>query len=419
MASLGNIDNDEDDDEEENETESVQQEEGESEEEEDEKNEAEIMGEFEDLEWVPAAVKDVAYYLRAHKFNDFDRRYYANETKAPKNLFKEFPDPPLRSLHWEVRKYCELGFVECLHYLLEKVQRAELRRDVDTVYVVQGNSSINIEDVDQKCQRFRRLDWIGAQPFLGPLERHQPVTTCAGFTMNEESKLSFIDENCDNFANCLDPEFQDSNGDPRASVDVPFQCAMYSFCPDSCCPRKHYYKMEECYDADSNPCYYESPSEQNNCGFNRSRNTDFVSIVLNRWNVSCTCKDTGYEWDSKFGMCVDIDECIRKLDVCDLESEACFNLPGSYTCGCQWGFLFDVSLQKCIRSNMFLGIQSEKEEKQILAIEKGQPWVVLANSSIDIVLHDSRVKEHLRNVKNGKVEKSAVAAAWSKKHLTE
>ena len=37
-----------------------------------------------DEEWLYTAVQDVAYYLRAHKFNDFDRRYHEDEKTAPR-----------------------------------------------------------------------------------------------------------------------------------------------------------------------------------------------------------------------------------------------------------------------------------------------------------------------------------------------
>ena len=50
-------------------------------------------------------------------------------------------------------------------------------------------------------------------------------------TMNEVPSLAALGEPCDNFANCLDPEFGASNRDPRADDETPFQCATYSFCP--------------------------------------------------------------------------------------------------------------------------------------------------------------------------------------------
>lgn len=40
--------------------------------------------EFMNQTWVIEAIKDVAFYLRAHKFHDFDRRYHLQEESAPK-----------------------------------------------------------------------------------------------------------------------------------------------------------------------------------------------------------------------------------------------------------------------------------------------------------------------------------------------
>ena len=40
-------------------------------------------------------------------------------------FFKQFPDPPLRSIHWEVRKYCELEFIDCVQYLHEVSELGE------------------------------------------------------------------------------------------------------------------------------------------------------------------------------------------------------------------------------------------------------------------------------------------------------
>ena len=51
------------------------------------------------------------------------------------------------------------------------------------------------------------------------------------YTMNEVPSLAKLGEPCDNFADCLDPQFGASNGDPRADDGTPFQCATYSFCP--------------------------------------------------------------------------------------------------------------------------------------------------------------------------------------------
>jgi hypothetical protein len=44
----------------------------------------ESLDRTDDEEWLHTAVQDIAYYLRAHKFNDFDRRYHKDENMAPR-----------------------------------------------------------------------------------------------------------------------------------------------------------------------------------------------------------------------------------------------------------------------------------------------------------------------------------------------
>ena len=39
----------------------------------------------------------------------------------------QFPAPPLRSVHWEVRKFCELDFIDCVQYLHEVSHRLSSR----------------------------------------------------------------------------------------------------------------------------------------------------------------------------------------------------------------------------------------------------------------------------------------------------
>jgi hypothetical protein len=46
-----------------------------------------------DEKWMNKAIRDIAYYLRAHKFNDFDRRKHVNETTAPRVSIMTIVDP--------------------------------------------------------------------------------------------------------------------------------------------------------------------------------------------------------------------------------------------------------------------------------------------------------------------------------------
>lgn len=156
--------------------------------------------------------------------------------------------------------------------------------------------------------------------------------------MNEVPDLVHLNESCDNFASCLDVNTKPHNNDIRAIDSTPFLCAMYSFCPDPCCPRQHLKDETTCLDVGENPCFESNPSGQRECVVKRQENRDFRDIILNRWNVTCRCPWKGFVWDSRYGMCVDIDECLTGIHGCDPLREACVNLQGTYECVCRWGY---------------------------------------------------------------------------------
>ncbi|KAJ8977379.1 hypothetical protein NQ317_001979 [Molorchus minor] len=306
------------------------------------------------------AIKDVAYCLRSHKFNEYDRRYETNADTAPRRFFMENPRPPLRSLHWEVRKSCELSFSECVNYLRKKIMYTSLKRVDDTAIVIQEhnwtvNNTLQIQTVDEECKKMRRRDDILADPFEGPLERLQWRSTASyymcWYTMKEAPELAHLNEKCDNFAYCLDTNLGPNNRDQRADDDQPFSCALYSFCPDPCCPARHLANLQHCWDSPDNPCFEGNPAGQRECAFNRTQNTDFRDIILNRWNVTCRCPKAGFEWNSLYGMCVDVDECATGAHSCDQKLEACVNLEGSFRCACKWGHVWNDQTKACTPSN--------------------------------------------------------------------
>jgi len=93
-------------------------------------------------------------------------------------------------------------------------------------------------------------------------ERFQWRTTVSyymcWYTMLGVPDLASFDDSCDNHANCLD-EYNIHNMDPRADDTKPFACALYSFCPDHCCPMKHIWYMKDCFQSEQNPCYADNP----------------------------------------------------------------------------------------------------------------------------------------------------------------
>ncbi|KAL3285869.1 hypothetical protein HHI36_000389 [Cryptolaemus montrouzieri] len=325
-------------------------------------------------------LRSIAYYLRQHKFNEYDRRYITDEIEAEssKLYFAGFPKPPLRSLHWEVHKYCEISFLSCIAYLIKRIRNTALRRNDDTSVVMEDQKwftrtfTEQIDQTDLECRKMWAEAEERADPFEGPIERFQWRVTASYFlcmyTMNETLELEHLnDTSCDNHANCLNPYLGPHNLDIRADDSIPFNCARYSFCPDPCCPIYHIKSYRECWESTANPCFAENHPGHRQCIIHKSENVELKDIILNRWNVSCMCPWLGYKWKSFYGICVDVDECEENIDPCNPLSEACINLPGSYKCVCKWGYMWNKESKKCefssIAESLVLRKSTEKENE--------------------------------------------------------
>ncbi|CAH0384176.1 unnamed protein product [Bemisia tabaci] len=314
-------------------------------------------------EWIDEAVKNVAFNLRHYKFNSFDRRYFTEDIKnVTYGFFTAFPNPPLRQFHWEVYTHCSTGFLKCLKYLNEKINETYHLRKTDTATIAHtskwrlpGNRDL-INQADDECLRLVEMDRKKNKPFQGPLEKFQWQTSASyymcWYTMQDIPNLAMLGEPCDNFANCWDPERGITNRDFRADDRKPYACAMYSFCPDPCCPKKLARSEEECWNTAEPraPC---SRLQDKACSFDPTANREQLSIIYNHWNVTCKCSNPGFRWSSKFGMCVDINECENGAQVCKNETELCMNLPGTYSCSCSLGFEWSKLSKSCIK-NQFL-----------------------------------------------------------------
>jgi hypothetical protein len=78
---------------------------------------------------------------------------------------------------------------------------------------------------------------------------------------------------------------------------------------------------------------------------------------------------------SNYGQCIfstDVDECVQNLHSCRQGSEACFNVAGSYKCGCQWGYLFDTDTQQCVQNDVLIAVETEAARKHT-STEEGKP----------------------------------------------
>ncbi|XP_072392018.1 uncharacterized protein [Diabrotica undecimpunctata] len=341
-----------------------------------------------DMKLLLEKLQNIAYYLRNYKFNEYDRRYETDPANASRPYYKFFPKPPLRSLHWEVHQFCEPSFRDCVEYLSKKLQYVALRRSDDTTVVMLEQrwswrkNEQQIVQVDAECLRNKRLDDTIADPFEGPLERYQWRVTASyymcWYTLLKTPEMRRLYEKCDNFASCLDYDYGPRNDDDRVEDWRPFSCALYSFCPDPCCPFKHLTNLKDCWESPENPCYRLNPKKKRTCEFNMTANTNFNDIILNRWNVSCGCPREGYEWNSLYGICIDVDECASKTHNCHRDSESCLNLPGSFRCICKWGFIKDVQTENCLPSNALSAIKLSKR-KQLQKIEELTIWQRVKN----------------------------------------
>ncbi|CAD5111207.1 DgyrCDS539 [Dimorphilus gyrociliatus] len=139
----------------------------------------------------------------------------------------------------------------------------------------------------------------------------------------------------------------------RTYQDQNFSCAMFSFCPDPCCP------FVQLPDATDNECFYPPRRTSNSeyylrrrtdlpytnksawcleygnkkCHADMLNNVNFEDLIRNKINVSCDCEafHKGYVFNSELKLCVDFDECYEGLHSCDMENaERCVNTLGSY-----------------------------------------------------------------------------------------
>lgn len=51
---------------------------------------------------------------------------------------------------------------------------------------------------------------------------------------------------------------------------------------------------------------------------------------------------------NRYGICIDINECSDDLEICNVTSETCINLPGRYKCICRWGFMWSMGQGICV-----------------------------------------------------------------------
>ncbi|BFY98290.1 hypothetical protein BsWGS_01330 [Bradybaena similaris] len=267
---------------------------------------------------VKAQARATALLLAGHKYFEVDKRK-GNDLvwKYDERVYtKHFPMPRLRRLHPQVSSTCEKSFYSCIQYL--------------AAFKFDG--------------------------FKTDLERFQFRTTAAyymcWYTMKRvEALKNFMEgKNClDGVAGLPDAKWVEYTvTDFRTdSKREPFLCATILFCPDPCYGHTTDGSVVSAnamsQDA-GNPCRH---LKDRTCKWDFGMNEDFLALQKNMFNITCKCDRQGFQWNSRFEMCVDIDECDNVKTKCD-KGKQCENTEGSYECLCPRGQRFDPWKDKCV-----------------------------------------------------------------------
>lgn len=311
--------------------------------------------------WFVKVIQEIGFYLRSYKFSGLDQRNFtddSNEDKSATN-FMHFPYPPLRKIHPLIEKNCRPGFYHCIEFLHRVIVLAPFQMKDDTNFIIHDMKNENytddvIERLDADCLYQVREEMKNGLPFTSLLAHFIWKTSASYYmcyyTMLEQEELKHFEIPCDNFAMCLDKTYGPYNEDPRGNDSKPFNCAMYSFCPDTVCPIKHIKDFNDCKSNTQFDCSPETKAGIDQEVFNRAKNRDLNGIMNNFWNISCDCPRKGFSWSSIDGMCVDVNECADGSHTCDLNTQNCLNLPGSFHCVCNWGFDWNEHKKSCVKS---------------------------------------------------------------------
>jgi hypothetical protein len=146
----------------------------------------------------------------------------------------------------------------------------------------------------------------------------------------------------------INKHYNDSYTFNSRNVEKPFECALFSFCPDTCCHRAFTNKKNTTSNLKTsqewlqlctltNPC---SNFGNGVCELSNNENKNIDDLKLNKINITCQCK-SGYRYNNHFKDCLDIDECNEMSHNCFGFKQVCLNTIGSFICLCDDGYSFE------------------------------------------------------------------------------
>ncbi len=134
----------------------------------------------------------------------------------------------------------------------------------------------------------------------------------------------------------------------QTTDQVPYQCALLSFCPDFCFGKaaKEKPDLDNYQNNEYNPCY---GIGDGSCELDIHENGNFDTFKLNYMNFTCEC-GVGFRFFSKFGICIDVDECDTNTHDCFGKYETCLNTLNGFECSCRRGFKFKYTEKSIVES---------------------------------------------------------------------
>ena len=294
----------------------------------------------------PSPLYIIGQYIAAHKYFGVDYRYVAGEIEdGDRYFYRKFPSPSLRKMHPRLERECLSDIRDCLQDISNVAMKSGSMQ-----YIVGGNdfeknynassmlplyapfaSFFEMFQYRQTAMYFLCYHTLLKNDYLR-LKPHAKMGCLFGLSMAAELPKERRRILTDDHEFAIN-DVRNFGGD---SMDD-FVCARLWFCPDPCYGResKGNY-VEKNFKSPGNPCLSVKDSE---CDWKRAGNTNFDDLSKNKFNITCKCdaERKGFEWNSQFGLCVDIDECSTGMHTCP-SNRVCRNAVGSYLCTCPRGY---------------------------------------------------------------------------------
>lgn len=304
----------------------------------------------------------VGTYLAAFKYFGLDYRYTSGESASEEvgYFYKKFPSPILKEFDEGVVKACSTRAIDCIPHIFKYAKQSATMQ-----HLMRRGLKLEDRGTDEILKYYH--------PFANSYEmfrfRQTAMHYLCWLTLLEDKYLHYQNP----YVGCLQYFFfvdeisrvkrkkfllagKEKMEFPRIIYDRrdvlnrhyadPLTCPKLWFCPDPCFGRKSggnfdKYKLKNDM---GNPCrHLKNPM----CDWTKE-NGDFEDLRRNRFNITCDCESDkkGFHWNSRFGLCVDTDECYEHKDNCR-ENRVCRNSPGGFLCVCPRGFEASDDISDC------------------------------------------------------------------------